>query len=541
MATVAGKRVRRTQPQPGEATLIDWSNPITRDMTVCLMHGDQAYGHAMFVNAGAQVVQNTVAYTAGQQANTPQGTGGRPSGTNPMYTWASNGAITSPNYSLFAFGTCASASVTQSAIDMDNSSERYFQFRLANGKVDFIPFNSAMNATLAQATSPVAMTAAEMFRGFTMGATAAPGRTACFQNGAMTTATYSTGTMKTPGVGIPISIGARATNAQQWSSGALMLVVVWMRTLTDAEMQSLSDNPWQLFKPQARRMWVPRAVSAAYVLQATVGTFALSVAQAALLTARRLGAATGALTSSWAPASLLASRRLPGASASFAMSGTQASIIAARKIAASAGAFSMLGTSSPMVVSRRVAGQVGAFALSAGAASLVAARRLPAQPGVFVLSPGAVQMVYTPVQGPGGPTYTLTAIPASFALTTTAAGVLARRRLAAMPAAFAWSGTAASLLAGRRVLAGAGAFGWAGGNASMRAARVVPAQAGSFSLVGATAQLHYSAQVSCVRGPTGAGYAPQQHYNESRPATTSAARHSEAGQARPAATGRSYR
>lgn len=223
-------------------------------MTVCLMHADQAYGFVTALDgSGSAVSMNNVAYSAGKQSNTPQGTGGCPTGSNPMYTLASNGAITSPNYSLFAVGTCGSASVTQSAIDMDNSSERYFQFRVANGKVEFLPFNSAMSALLGNVTASSALTVTELSRGFTMGATAMPGRTACFQNGVMATATYSSGTMKTPGIGIPISVGARVTSAQQWSTGALMLVAVWRRTLADSEMVSLADNPWQLFRPRFRR------------------------------------------------------------------------------------------------------------------------------------------------------------------------------------------------------------------------------------------------------------------------------------------------
>lgn len=255
MGALVSRRVRRTQPSPGEALSIDWSNPITRDMTVCLMHADQAYGYANALDANnSPVVSTAIPYTAGAQANTVQGTGGRPTGAAKMYGLPAKGAINSPNYSLFAFGTCTSTSVIQSAIDMDNSSPRYFQFRVDAGKVDFIPFNTSAGNT-GRATSPVAMTVAEMSRGFTIGATASPTRTAAFQNGVLTVG-GAVSNLITPGVDLPISIGARITSTQAWGTGALMLVAIWTRTLTDAEMQSLAGNPWQLFKPQAPRMWL---------------------------------------------------------------------------------------------------------------------------------------------------------------------------------------------------------------------------------------------------------------------------------------------
>jgi hypothetical protein len=504
MGALVSRLVRRTQPQPGEALAIDWSNPLTRDMTVCLMHADQAYG---FVSAtdgsGFPVTQNNVVYTAGVQANTVQGTGGRPIGTTPMYTLAAKGAIDSPNYSLFAFGTCTSTSATQSALDMDNSSERYWQFRLNAGKVEFLPFNASMTALTGQVTSPVALTVAEMSRGFTMGATASPTRTACFQNGVITVGAPSS--MKTPGIGIPICVGARATNAQQWGTGALMLVVVWRRTLADSEMQALADNPWQLFAARRRRMWMSPTAFAAYVLQAAVGTFQMSASQVALSAARRLVAAAGALTSSWSPANLVAWRRLTAGAGAFAMNGSSAPILAARKLAANVGTFGLLGAAVPMIT----------------------VRRLTLQSGAFALSPGAVQMTYTPAQGSGGPTYTLMAVAGAFALTAGAANVLARRRLGAASCPFAWSGAAAPVLVGRRMSTSTGMFAVASGSVIMRAARCVLTQVGTFGLSGADAQLRYSAQVTYARAPVGRGYIPQQHYNESRPAESNMSRPAE--------------
>jgi hypothetical protein len=250
MVALVGRRVRTSQPLPWQAQLIDWANPITRDMVLCLSHADQAYGYA--VNSSGTAI-TSAAYTNGSQSNTPIGTGVR-AASNMAYSAPSG--LTGTNYSLFAVGTATSAVVTQSALDMDNGSARYYQFRLANGKVDFIPFNSSAAVT-GQATSPVALTLTEMTNGFTMGATASPTRTAVFQNGKITTATPSG--LIAVGNSFPVAVGARQTASQSWGTGALMLVAMWNRTLADAEMQSLADNPWQLFKPAMRRLYMAPA------------------------------------------------------------------------------------------------------------------------------------------------------------------------------------------------------------------------------------------------------------------------------------------
>jgi hypothetical protein len=273
----------------------------------------------------------------------------------------------------------------------------------------------------------------------------------------------------------------------------------------------ISANPWQLFKPAPRRLWLARAAANAYVLQAAAASFVLSTSQAALTASRRLVATVGTLTLGGMPASLIAARRLPADAASFAMTGVSAPILAVRKLTANVSTFGVTGTPAPMI----------------------ATRRLAAQPGVFALSPGTIQMVYTPAPGPGGPTYTLAANPGAFDLTAGAAGLLARRRLLAMVGAFGWEGSAGALLVARRLPADAGAFAVAGAVAALRVARRLPAQTGAFILAGADVQLRYSAQVVYARAPAGAGYAPKQHYNEGRPAATSGPR--------PVATQRNFR
>lgn len=382
MAALVGKRVRTTQPQPGEATLIDWDNPITKDMTVCLMHADQAYGFDSYIDgSNAPAFVNVVPYTGGAQSNTPLGTGGRPTGSAGMYDLTSKGAIDSSSYSLFAFGTCTSTSATQSSLDMDNSSIRNFQLRLAAGKVDFIPFNGSGSPT-GQATSPVAMTLAEMSRGFTMGATASPTRTAAFQNGVVTVGSAPSG-LSTPSVSIPIRVGARLTNTQVWSTGALMLVVVWRRTLADSEMQSLADNPWQLFKPKQRRLYM--------VTVATSGDGSTTLAGVSATSA------VGTVTATGGASTTLTGTQAMSAVAGVAASGDASVNIASAHAASAVASVTAIGGASMIVTGDQAMAGVGTVTATGDANTAITGVSAASGTGSIVASAGG--SATTPITG----------------------------------------------------------------------------------------------------------------------------------------------
>ena len=55
-------------------------------------------------------------------------------------------------------------------------------------------------------------------------------------------------------------VGDRSTSTK-WNQNGY-LIAQWVRELSDLEMKSLSDNPWQIFAPDAKSLWVPDTVSA---------------------------------------------------------------------------------------------------------------------------------------------------------------------------------------------------------------------------------------------------------------------------------------
>ncbi len=236
--------------QPQYHAQIDWSNQITKGLAFAFVNGTSARG----ISKSAPVV----AYSGGTRIANNQGTAAKATSSSAQIYTTGATNLTTTTYSLLAVATGTSAAV-QSAIDDDTTvgPVRKFQFRIDTGKVELIPFDVSAGVT-GRATSSVALTAAQLAGGFVMGATASPTATAVFQNGVKTGSATPTNMAAPTG---DFWIGAQKTGTQGWTVGGLNLVVGWFRTLSDAEMRSLGDNPWQIFLAPTRRKFAPPAAA----------------------------------------------------------------------------------------------------------------------------------------------------------------------------------------------------------------------------------------------------------------------------------------
>ena len=64
----------------------------------------------------------------------------------------------------------------------------------------------------------------------------------------------------------------RSTNTAVFNGG-IVFGAVWNRALSDAEIKSLSNNPWQIFEPEIDRIWVDDAVTGGAVTGNASGPF----------------------------------------------------------------------------------------------------------------------------------------------------------------------------------------------------------------------------------------------------------------------------
>lgn len=318
-------------------------------------------------------------------------------------------------------------------------------------------------------------------------------------NGARSSSQAISGTITNSA--IAISINAVRPNGENPGDGKYHYFAIWDRALSPAELASFHADPWQIFDDGEDGAEV-LATLASYKLTASAGTFAAVGSSAGLRVGRRLAATSAALS----------------------VGGGSAGLRAQRRLVAACGEFGLAPMAASLALSRRLSVATGAFSLTGAAAQLRVARALSAGTGAFALSGSSIAMGYAPVPGPGAPTYMLSADVGAFGLAGAAVALRVQRRLPAASGGLLLNGAPAAFQSNRRLAAGAGGFTLEGASVSLRAARRIPAQPGTFDLGSAGAKLSYSAQIDYARAPAGPGYAPQQHYNQSRPAATSVAR-----------------
>lgn len=119
-------------------------------------------------------------------------------------------------------------------------------------------------------------------------------------NGSPVTGTKSGSTISAmPTVSNPLSIAAQGAGGGQALSGDIELVLVFNRLLSDAEIRSLSANPYQILRPANDRLWLD-VVAGGGGISGTLA--AIDVADTASLTGTiSAPSATGSLAASDAP------------------------------------------------------------------------------------------------------------------------------------------------------------------------------------------------------------------------------------------------
>lgn len=163
-------------------------------------------------------------------------------------------------------------------------------------------------------------------------------------------------------------IGADKANDSADFNGAIPLVSLWNRALSATEIKSLSDNPWQIFKAQSRRIWVGGVAGGDVTLAAAAtsqATASANLTTAIPITAAALGIGT-------ATASLSTAIPLSGVAASVA-SGSGALTAQVRLSAdALAQAVSAAALSSGIILTAAAVAQAAAAGTLSSAIQLIA-------------------------------------------------------------------------------------------------------------------------------------------------------------------------
>lgn len=231
--------------QPQQAVGIDWSNPITRGLIIAENHSNPRF--AAF---------NSPTQKVGPSYRGAGGVATRFVSSSSQYLKQSNTSLT--NYPLTFLSVFQRASRPFDGVLIGIGAGTNRQILYVNQ--DNIACFSGAGGTTAQAVS-----ASNNLGSFgpgdvrcAVGVVSAANSRSVYLDGALVgtnSTTVSTGASNTAVIGCYWNNDAPST----YFNGDIYLSLAWNRVLSDAEVQSISQNPWQIFKPLPRRIFVPVA------------------------------------------------------------------------------------------------------------------------------------------------------------------------------------------------------------------------------------------------------------------------------------------
>lgn len=244
VATVAPALLSRTTrtAQPQGAVGVDWGNPITRGLQVAALPVGNTLQNA--VNGRLMVTSGSPT-----QAVTRDGAAFKTVLGSSQFGYFDVDISGGPATIFLRHTLDASSSQAVAALDTVSGTVRavlFYGSTASSYSVNLFTNTSAGDAVLAAPTgvpTSVTMTLDAAQRG------------KVFVNGIAGTSTA--GTWVPSGIS-RIHVSARVnTSAGAFASQRVNAALAWDRALSDTEIKSLSANPWQIFAPIQRNIWVP--------------------------------------------------------------------------------------------------------------------------------------------------------------------------------------------------------------------------------------------------------------------------------------------
>ena len=278
MSVLLTRGTRLSQPQ-GRVE-IDWGNPIARGLSFAVLPPtgpkNLAAGGKVAASIGSAGWPST-AYGPLSQGRISR----NPGNTHALWNGQELGG--GPEYTVLVY--CrhdTNRGSLQNPLDADNaSSARVFQFRLNGSSApEIIAFNTSGSTFTAASSVALGATEDVMIAGRVQGGVAS-----VWSHGIKRASTTVTGTARGLGTvsGSVLVVGGFAGLSAQRMESAIYSGFYFNRALSDAEIASISANPWQLFKPVQRRVWFDGGAAAGGASQTiafTLDDLTASVSQA---------------------------------------------------------------------------------------------------------------------------------------------------------------------------------------------------------------------------------------------------------------------
>ena len=239
------------QVKPWPGTEIDWTHPITNGLAVCIP-----------MNAGGAIpaqdlVSGTIATNANVTADVaPEGYAQAYNGTTSKTVLAVPQLSGPPKTVLVRFHF-NSTSVNQMLVERSNVNAQWELLYLAGTTALTWRGNSASD----RVKSTVSLNLGQWYTwGITD--TGATSGTPCqfWQDGVPITTTINSLTTPPANANTNLNLGQYDNGTNYFLNGSLSYVYIWTRVLSNDEIVSITENPWQIFIPQG---WLLRFAHAA--------------------------------------------------------------------------------------------------------------------------------------------------------------------------------------------------------------------------------------------------------------------------------------
>lgn len=347
--------------QPQGPTGIDWGNPITRGLVTATLPG-------MCQSAGA--ITPTPQYQAGVKQSVSRlgavartvANFGVSLGDQPKFNFGTQ------DFTMFCVVSPVARTGTQVAVGRYNATSGSYWLGYTGGAVAF-----SVSGVNASCTAPAGVTD-------TLCGVRSAGSITAYANGVSGSAVAAAGSVTATGI---LAIGVFGSYNSYYCVGDYALTAIWDRALSKTEILALSLNPWQIFAPDARNIWVPVAAGGdTYTLTADSGSFALTGQATGLALNRVLSAASGSFALTGQAAGLAVNRTLSAASGSYSLTGQNATLTytptstATYTLAAASGSFAVSGQDVVLAYNRVLSAANGSYLLTGQNATLVG-------PGLF--------------------------------------------------------------------------------------------------------------------------------------------------------------
>jgi hypothetical protein len=337
------------QPPPWAA--LDFDNPLLKDVQ------HVATGSAAFLNRGEYNDSFRTSATPPVPVRQPTGISYNLTGsTGYLATNAGGWVNAKTDWTVYVFGVPRSVSVVSAIATIaeapgSGTRDRSIQIN-ATGKVVGSTFDTANRAIVSTTSLVLNAPASAALR-------ATSSAFSVFVNGVsdatpVTLTASGFGTYASPELVLGYGGSGTGFGPTLASQFDLSLAVWWSRALTDAELLSIHQNPWQVFK-SPRRFIVPESGAVAYTLDTTPGTYNITGSSPSLLANRLVDTTPGAYDLTGADAQTLLGRALDTTPGDYDITGSSPSLLLGRALDTTPGDYDITG--SPVDLEKATAGQ----------------------------------------------------------------------------------------------------------------------------------------------------------------------------------------